>query len=726
MTDAPAAAAAAAAAAEEEEEEEEELELEEGEIGGDGCQSSDSRTAEAPDGDGAGRVCVAAAGPSPRVLAQPGEKRKGCARRQAKKQRQRVAAGKGSSTDYFDVYGPQASCPVKWLFLARAEITVHQPEKADAKLKLQDIQGLICWLLADGMSPRWIFVKNKPLVSKVVFLFIPGLDAYLYQAQVDLFPNLGQICNTHRIVTAASTESSDLKEISTSMGSIHNCGCNEDNPVLIDCSYDQEAEGGMFVSTKESTSAMKNTSESSSAVGVIHAKGSPKMEGIDRATMSHTQVKANVVREAEAVVHHGASSSQANGCHPPPFPPSYYLLTRGEMVEQGYPIPREVGDASGCPEGYLMTRSAGGKPKHEMLAIDCEMCYTEKGLELTRVTVVDSAGKVLYDTLVLPASPITDYNTQYSGITKEMMDGVRTSVLDVQNVMLDFISAETILVGHSLQSDLQQLQIVHLRVIDTAVIFAHPRGPPFRPALRVLSEKLLQRTIQDSQKGHDSVEDARAAMDLALLKIRNGPSFGEARTVDPGVSLLGLLGRNGRRCSLIDRRSMLHRFATDSSSALVCSTDRDVVAKAQKEVRNVATSFVWARLLELAAHQDAVARQADSTSTRMAEMQALLTCNPGAEEACTLPPLSPELAAVLTRVDNDAGAIWAALQPNTVLIIATGHGDLPFIRKLQEMKWKRLQSQHTGLARWVDAAEAVVRECHKRARLGLCFVGVKQ
>eukprot|EP00850_Spirogloea_muscicola_P000006 SM000001S04408 [mRNA] locus=s1:47604:52771:+ [translate_table: standard] len=686
MTNAPAptaaAAAAAAAAEEEEEEEEEELDLEEGEIGGDGCQSSVPRTAEAPDGDGAGRVCDAAAGPSPRVLAQPGEKRKGCARRQAKKQRQRVAAGKGSSADYFDVYGPQASFP--FLFVrraeyfadgeaARAEIIVHQPEKADAKLKLQDIQGLICWLLADGMSPRWIFVKNKPLVSKVVFLYIPGLDAHLYQAQSDLFPNLGQICNTHRIVTAVSTTVDAMRTIQS----------------------------------------------------LLTVPMTKKQKEVER---KHFRIKEyfKIKQRCGSVDDHGASSLQANGCHAPPFPPSYYLLTRGEMIEQGYPIPREVGDASCCPEGYLMTKLAGGKPKHEMLAIDCEMCYTKKGLELTRVTVVDSAGKVLYDTLVLPACPITDYNTLYSGITKEMMDGVRTSVLDVQNVMLDFISAETILVGHSLQSDLQQLQIVHLRVIDTAVIFAHPRGPPFRPALRVLAEKLLQRTIQDSQKGHDSVEDARAAMDLALLKIRNGPSFGEARSVDPGVSLLSLLGRNGRRCSLIDRRSMLHRFATDSSSALVCSTDRDVVAKAQKEVRNVATSFVWARLLELAAHQDAVARQADSTSTRMAEMQALLTCNPGGEEACTLPPLSPELADVLTLVDNNASAIWAALQPNTVLIIATGHGDLPFISKLQEMKWKRLQSQHTGLARWDDAAEAVVRECHKRARLGLCFVGVKQ
>jgi hypothetical protein len=34
------------------------------------------------------------------------------------------------------------------------------------------------------------------------------------------------------------------------------------------------------------------------------------------------------------------------------------------------------------------------------------------------------------------------------------------------------------------------------QVIDTAVLFPHPRGPPFKPALRVLCERFLHRKIQ--------------------------------------------------------------------------------------------------------------------------------------------------------------------------------------------------------------------------------------
>lgn len=43
-----------------------------------------------------------------------------------------------------------------------------------------------------------------------------------------------------------------------------------------------------------------------------------------------------------------------------------------------------------------------------------------------------------------------------------------------------------------------------------------------QPALRVLAERHLHRTIQGGDKGHDSVEDARATMELAQLKIQNG------------------------------------------------------------------------------------------------------------------------------------------------------------------------------------------------------------
>lgn len=58
--------------------------------------------------------------------------------------------------------------------------------------------------------------------------------------------------------------------------------------------------------------------------------------------------------------------------------------------------------------------------------------------------------------------------------------------------------------------------------IDTSVCFPHPR-PPFKHSLKYLSEKMLNQKIQDAgNSGHDSIEDAWAAMQLTNLRLRFG------------------------------------------------------------------------------------------------------------------------------------------------------------------------------------------------------------
>ena len=74
------------------------------------------------------------------------------------------------------------------------------------------------------------------------------------------------------------------------------------------------------------------------------------------------------------------------------------------------------------------------------------MCYTAAGLEVTRCSVVDASCAVVYDTLIMPSTPILDYNTAHSGITAALMAGVTTTLADVQAHLLDIIAEETLLV----------------------------------------------------------------------------------------------------------------------------------------------------------------------------------------------------------------------------------------------------------------------------------------
>ncbi|XP_047537760.1 RNA exonuclease 1 homolog [Vanessa atalanta] len=153
-------------------------------------------------------------------------------------------------------------------------------------------------------------------------------------------------------------------------------------------------------------------------------------------------------------------------------------------------------------------------------SLDCEMCYTTQGLDLTRVTVIDAACKVVYETLIKPLHPIIDYNTRYSGITEEQMSEVKTTLLEVQATLLAMFTSQTILIGHSLESDFKALKLIHDTVIDTSVLFPHKMGPPYKRALRNLSSEYLKKIIQNSVDGHDSAEDASVCMELILYKVK--------------------------------------------------------------------------------------------------------------------------------------------------------------------------------------------------------------
>nr|XP_023023250.1 putative exonuclease GOR [Leptinotarsa decemlineata] len=144
------------------------------------------------------------------------------------------------------------------------------------------------------------------------------------------------------------------------------------------------------------------------------------------------------------------------------------------------------------------------------------MCYTVKGLEVTRVTIVDSNGRCVYESYVIPLHEIVDYNTRFSGIKAEdIIRGPTKSLAKVQKDLMSFITTETILIGHVLENDLRALKIV-----DTAFTFPHDRGLPYRRSLKDLISEILQDDIQCSSKGHDSREDATACMRLMLWRVR--------------------------------------------------------------------------------------------------------------------------------------------------------------------------------------------------------------
>lgn len=154
--------------------------------------------------------------------------------------------------------------------------------------------------------------------------------------------------------------------------------------------------------------------------------------------------------------------------------------------------------------------------QNDVFAVDCEMVFTNAGRELARVTVVDFTEAIVYDKLVSPTNYVYDYNTIHSGITESMLKDGAITLSEVHADLGKLFHSKTVLIGHSLESDLIALKIIHGVIIDTSVLYPHSRGPPFKKALRTLAEEHLQRKIQTGIKGHNSDEDAKAC--IGLLK----------------------------------------------------------------------------------------------------------------------------------------------------------------------------------------------------------------
>ncbi|KAI5644277.1 putative exonuclease GOR [Phthorimaea operculella] len=170
---------------------------------------------------------------------------------------------------------------------------------------------------------------------------------------------------------------------------------------------------------------------------------------------------------------------------------------------------------NGPLEGYVRARS----PRGGVYAIDAEMCYTTAGLELACIAVIGVDGRVVYRSLVKPSSPVVDLNTRFSGIRPRDLARATKTLRDVQNDILGFVGTDTILIGHALDNDLRALKLLHSAVVDTCALYPHPRGFPLRQSLRTLAREHLKRKVQCGDDGHSPLEDARAAMDLVLLKV---------------------------------------------------------------------------------------------------------------------------------------------------------------------------------------------------------------
>ncbi|CAH8600048.1 unnamed protein product [Schistosoma bovis] len=221
---------------------------------------------------------------------------------------------------------------------------------------------------------------------------------------------------------------------------------------------------------------------------------------------------------------------------PDAFDRTLLILNVEQMKKENVPLPNELLIDQ---RKYFKNRSdfVPSKPVYlpvsansPMYAVDCEMVLTSVGSELARVTMVDEKATVMFDRLVKPPNPVKDYLTKFSGITREMLALIDTTLADIQRELAETLPGDAILVGHSIGNDLEAMKVFHPYLIDTSVIYNLKGNRAAKTRLRFLSEHFLGRMIQTGKGGHSSAEDAIATMDLVRLKLSQDIGFGDVTT----------------------------------------------------------------------------------------------------------------------------------------------------------------------------------------------------
>lgn len=111
-----------------------------------------------------------------------------------------------------------------------------------------------------------------------------------------------------------------------------------------------------------------------------------------------------------------------------------------------------------CENFILLKYSGFITDSSPLFGLDCEVCLTSMGKELTRISLVAEGGYCLMDELVKPDFKILDYLTSFSGITKEILNPVTTKLKDVQKLLRELLPPDAVLVGHCLDLDLRVLK----------------------------------------------------------------------------------------------------------------------------------------------------------------------------------------------------------------------------------------------------------------------------
>ncbi|KAF7880162.1 uncharacterized protein EAF01_012057 [Botrytis porri] len=186
-------------------------------------------------------------------------------------------------------------------------------------------------------------------------------------------------------------------------------------------------------------------------------------------------------------------------------------------------------------QDFQQTPAASNEPKYLAVVIDCEMAgvASDNGGEPILLCAVDFvSGAVILNHLIYPKERINDMRSSIHGISINTLNEAasRGQALDgweeARSKLWELIDANTILIGHALENDLDALRIIHPRIVDSAILAKKEVGFNRNWGLSTMCSEILKLEIRKNKGAiHDCLEDVLATREVVICCTQNKDAF---------------------------------------------------------------------------------------------------------------------------------------------------------------------------------------------------------
>jgi len=316
--------------------------------------------------------------------------------------------------------------------------------KLQTSIKISDLQALVLYALADGISPQWISVRQHSRIVKVVVVMVPGLEKGMFDGRIPVDEGTpdGEVASSQSGACTGVNESIKHSITSGIKGTqVQNVQSIEVSPTSPDDYLP------MPLLPDQLPEPLKPIADMFPRIWPVKTPGDDRHSRVH--SPGHAMLIAPLPKSKEEVQEEkntkGPTKTRAGKYWKnKPTPVTTFIASPEELLENEYvlhPVLYQTEEEKqqellrrehsretarhGWADSKIGSVEDGEVPDkdiekgshtagRDVFSMDCEMCKTEGGeLDLTRVSIVAWDGNVVLDEFVKPDKPIIDYLTPY-------------------------------------------------------------------------------------------------------------------------------------------------------------------------------------------------------------------------------------------------------------------------------------------------------------------------